>query len=134
MHRSAADFKKVSRILFSGVGLLFIGLGVVGAFLPLMPSTVFLIIAAWCFARGNPRLYRQLRRHRAFAPVRDWQKGRGLSAGAKVAALSSITLTFSLTIIFVIEQPLFRVLLAGFALGLSVYLLRQPSSKPLKSS
>ncbi len=117
------------RLLFTAVGWFWVGLGVVGAFVPLMPSTVFLILAAWCFARGNPRLYRRLRRHPLFAPVRAWQAGRGLSAAAKVAAVGSITLTFALSLVFVVESSLLRVGLAGLALGLCVYLLRQPTSK-----
>lgn len=132
MRRSAAGLKKVNRALLAGIGFICVGLGVIGAFLPLMPSTVFLIVAAWCFARSNPRLYRELRRHRAFAPVGDWQEGLGLSATAKVAAISSITLTFSLSIAFAVQQPLLRLVLAGFALGLVVYLLQQPTSRPLK--
>lgn len=133
MHHSATGLK-LSRAFFTGSGLLCVGLGVVGAFVPLMPSTVFLIVAAWCLARGNPRLYRRLRRHRAFAPVRDWQLGRGLSAAAKLAALGSITVTFSLTIVFVIEHPLVKFLLLSFALGLSIYLLLQPTRRPLNQN
>lgn len=114
-------------MLYTALGLLCLGLGVVGAFVPLLPSTIFLIIAAWCFARGNARFHRRLRRHPLFAPVLDWRAGRGLSAATKIAAVGSIILTFSLSIVFVIESLLPKVLLAAFALGLSVYLLRQPT-------
>lgn len=120
-----------TRALFTAAGCLWVGLAVVGAAVPLMPSTVFLIAAAWCFARGNARLYRRLRRHPLYAPVRDWQAGRGLSAAAKVAAVGSITLSFSLSLVFVVESPLLKVLLAGLALGLCAYLLGQPTRGPL---
>lgn len=129
MRRSATH--RASRLLYTGIGFLWAGLGVVGAFVPLLPSTVFLIVAAWCFGRGDPRLYRRLRRHPLFIPVREWRAGRGLSAAAKVGAVSSIALTFSLSIVLAVESPLLKVVLAGLALGLSVYLLRQPTSKPL---
>lgn len=129
--RRAPSRSRSSRALFTGLGLVCVSLGFVGAFLPLVPSTVFILMAAWCFARGNPRFLRRLRRHRVFGPaLRDWRAGRGLSARAKVAAALSITLTFGFSIGFVVEPPLVKLLLALFALGLVTYLLRQPTSRP----
>lgn len=132
MRRAPSPFKQLFRIFLTGLGFLCVLLGFIGAFLPLVPSTPFLIVAAWCFSRSNPRLHRHLRQHRLFgAALRDWHAGRGLSAGAKVAAVTSITLTFALSIGFVVERPLVRMLLALLAFGLITYLLRQPTSRPL---
>lgn len=123
-----------ARVLFTGLGLVCVLLGFIGAFLPLVPSTVFILVAAWCFARGNPRLLRRLRRHRVFGPaLKAWRAGRGLSARAKVAAVVSITLTFGISIGFVVKPPLVKLLLALFALGLITYLLKQPTSRPRSS-
>ncbi len=120
-----------SRVLITGLGLVCVLLGFIGAFVPLMPSTVFILAAAWCFARGNPRLLRRLRRHRVFGPaLRDWRAGRGLSARAKAAAVVSITLSFGFSIGFIVDPPLVKLLLALFALGLVAYLLKQPTSRP----
>jgi len=103
----------------------------VGAFVPLVPSTVFFLLAAWCFSRSSPVLHRWLRQHPVVGPpLRDWRAGRGLSARAKVAAVVSIALTFSFSIALVTTRPLVRLLLALFALGLVTYLLRQPTSRP----
>jgi uncharacterized membrane protein YbaN (DUF454 family) len=132
MRRAPSRLKQLSCVLLTGSGLLCVLLAFIGAFLPLMPSTPFVIVAAWCFSRSNPRLHRHLRQHRLFgAALRDWHAGRGLSAGAKVTAVTSITLTFALSIGFVVEQPIIRILLALFAFGLITYLLRQPTSRPL---
>ncbi len=131
MQRTPLRPRGPARVLFTGLGVVCVSLGFVGAFLPLVPSTVFILVAAWCFARGDPRLLRRLRRHRLFGPaLKDWRAGRGLSARAKVAAVVSITLTFGISIGFVIEPPLLKLLLALFALGLITYLLRQPTSRP----
>ena len=131
MRRTPLRPRGPARVLYTGLGLACVFLGFVGAFLPLVPSTVFILIAAWCFSRGNPRLLRRLRRHRVFGPaLQDWRAGRGLSARAKVAAALSITLTFGISIGFVAEPPLLKLLLALFALGLITYLLRQPTSRP----
>jgi uncharacterized membrane protein YbaN (DUF454 family) len=132
MRRAPSHLKQLLRVLLTGLGLLCVLLAFIGAFLPLVPSTPFLIVAAWCFSRSNPRLHRRLRQHSIFGPaLRDWQTGRGLSAGAKVAAVVSITLAFGLSIGFVVEQPIIKILLVLFAVGLITYLLRQPTSRPL---
>ena len=132
--RRASSRSRPARVLFTGLGLVCVLLGFIGAFLPLVPSTVFILVAAWCFARGNPRLLRRLRRHRVFGPaLKAWRAGRDLSARAKVAAVVSITLTFGISIGFVVKPPLVKLLLALFALGLITYLLKQPTSRPRSS-
>lgn len=110
-----------------------IALGVLGAFLPLLPSTVFFIVAAWALARSHPPLQRRLLEHPLLGPpLRDWGAGRGLSARAKLLAALSITLTFTVTIGFVIEPLWLRVALGVLALSLITYLLRQPTRKALE--
>lgn len=132
--RHASLLKQFSRRLLTGLGSFCVVLGFVGAFLPLLPSTVFFIVAAWCFARGNPSMHRWLRRHPLIGPpLRDWRTERALSARAKTLAVISITLTFSFSIGFVVEQPLVRVLLGFFAAGLVTYLLLRPTS-PVRGS
>jgi uncharacterized membrane protein YbaN (DUF454 family) len=77
----------VTRPLFLILGLLFVGLGVVGAFLPLMPTTVFLILAAGCFARSSPRLEAWLMNHPRFGPtLRAWRENGAIPRKAKVFA------------------------------------------------
>jgi len=105
-------------------------LAFVGAFVPLMPSTPFVLLAAWCFARSSPVLYRRLRQHHLFgSALRDWQGGRGLSRNAKIAAVVSITLTFAFSIVFVIEQPLLKLALGLLAVGLIAFLVTRPTSR-----
>lgn len=61
-----------------------LGLGIVGAFVPGMPTTVFILIAAWAAARGSERLHGWLLAHRRFGPaIRDWQAHGAVSRRAK---------------------------------------------------
>ncbi len=62
-------FRDPRRILLASIGVISTGLGVLGAFLPLLPTTVFLIVATWCFARSCPWLEQRLLRNRLFAPA-----------------------------------------------------------------
>ena len=70
-----------------------LALGVIGLFVPGLPSTVFVLIAAWCAARSSPRLHAWLLAHRLFGPViRDWQDGGRVSRRAKRAATIAMAL------------------------------------------
>ena len=73
------------------LGLFFVALGTLGVFLPLLPTTVFILAAAWCFARSSPKLHAWLLGNRTFGPmIRDWEANRCVSLRVKVVALSMI--------------------------------------------
>lgn len=71
------------------LGLIALGLAIAGVFLPLLPTTVFLLIAAWAFARSSPRLDAWMRRHpRLGPPLRDWEERGAIPRRAKVLAVA----------------------------------------------
>jgi uncharacterized protein len=78
----------MKRKLFFAGGVVAVGLGVAGIALPLLPTTPFLLLAAYLFARSSPAHYDRLLAHRVLGPyVRDWAEKRGLRRSAKVRAL-----------------------------------------------
>lgn len=82
------------RVLWVVLGGLFVMLGLLGAVLPLLPSTVFLVLAAGCFSKSSPRLHAWLLRLPYAGPlVRDYQAGLGMPLRAKWMAVSMIVLT-----------------------------------------
>ncbi|MCW1381550.1 YbaN family protein [Novosphingobium sp. KCTC 2891] len=86
------------RHLWTGAGLGFVGLGAVGAFLPLLPTVPFLLLAMVCFARGNPAWERRLLDHPTYGPsLRDWRERRAISRRAKKAALLAMALSVAVT-------------------------------------
>jgi uncharacterized protein len=82
---------------FFGVGILAAALGIIGIFLPIMPTVPFLILAAFCFARSSPALEARIMNHPIYGPpIRHWREKGAISRRGKLAA----TLAFSASIIF----------------------------------
>ncbi len=81
------------RLLWMAAGALALATGIVGIFLPLLPTTPFVLLAAFCFSRGSERLERWLLAHRTFGPmVRNWRKDRSIPLRAKQLAWTMMTI------------------------------------------
>ena len=75
------------RLGYAAVGLLALGLGIAGIFLPLLPTVPFVLLAAFCFARSNKRWERRLLDHRLFGPhIQAWRSSGAISRRGKAAA------------------------------------------------
>ena len=86
------------------LGFLCVGLGIIGAFVPLMPTTIFIILAAGCFARSSPRLENWLLDHPKFGPtLRAWRAHRAVPRRAKIAACVGMATGYG--IFFVLVRP-----------------------------
>lgn len=109
-------------------GWISVVLGTVGIFLPLLPTTPFLLLAAVCFARSSERAHRWLLGHRYFGSfLRDYLAGCGISLRAKVTALALLWVTITSSALFLVGSTAPRILLFTAALGTSAYLVRQPT-------
>lgn len=111
-----------------GLGLLFVGIGFVGAFVPLIPTTGPVLLAAFLFSISSVRFDHWLTNHRIFGPiVRDWRAGRGFTMRLKMTAVVAIAVTFTITVGFAIDNTVIRVSLIALAIGLVVYILQLPT-------
>lgn len=89
-------------------GLLSLGLAILGALLPLLPTTCFVLLAAWCFAKSSPQWHRRLCENKLFGPtITQWENERCISTKGKVLAIGSI-LIFGTLSFFVMESWILR--------------------------
>jgi uncharacterized protein len=88
----------VTRPLYLAGGLISVSFGVIGAFLPILPTVPFLLLAAFCFARSNPEWEARLLDHPHYgAQLRDWRERRAISRPAKLAAVGAMSLGVGFT-------------------------------------
>lgn len=81
------------RALYLTAAALFVGLATAGVFLPLLPTTPFLLLASWCLVRSSPRLHARLLTSPLFGPmILDWERHRGVRLHVKLSALAVLAL------------------------------------------
>jgi uncharacterized protein len=116
------------RLLFAAFGTLFLGLGVVGIFLPLLPTTPFLLLAVACYARSSRRIFNWLLNHPRFGPlIREWREYRAMPYRAKRTALVLIALSFAISIAFFVPGWLAKLAMGVGGLILMAWIARIPS-------
>ena len=113
-------------LLFSG--FLATGLGILGIFLPVLPTVPFLLLALACFARSSERFYLWLLDHAHFGPIiRPYINGQGMKRASKVKAIALVWASISLSAFYLVELDWVRWLLLLIACGVTLYLLKLPS-------
>ncbi len=111
-------------------GTICVGLGILGIFLPVLPTTPFLLLAAACYARSSERFYHKLLNHRWLgSSLRPYRDGRGVPLKAKILSISFIWLTIGFSVFFIIHPLAVKITLILIALGVTVYLLSLPTIK-----
>jgi uncharacterized membrane protein YbaN (DUF454 family) len=123
---------RVLKALLIVCGTLCVALGVVGIFLPLMPTTVFLLLAAACYARSSDRFYQRLVNHRLLGVyIRNGRAGGGMRRRDKVVTLALLWISIGATMIWTAEAWWLRLLLAAIAIGVTVHVARIPLMQPV---
>jgi uncharacterized protein len=121
---------RVARAVYGTLGFLFLGLGIVGIFIPVLPTTINVILAAFFFFRSNDRMYQYLMTHPRFGPaLRDYRAGLGIPRRVKVIAVSAVVATFAVTILLTIHTTTGRVVMITLALAIIAFILTRPTKE-----
>jgi uncharacterized membrane protein YbaN (DUF454 family) len=111
---------KIFRYFLLTVGFISLGLGFAGLFLPLLPTTPFILLSGWCFAKGSPKWNLWIHQHQEFGPlIENWNRDRSISKKHKFVA--SLTLTAS--IVFILSSAIPELPRYSVAAGLSTIFL-----------
>jgi len=120
----------IFRWLWIIAGSISLALGIIGIFLPLLPTTPFLLLTAACYARGSRRLHNWLLNNKLFGKyIRNYREGKGIPARSKVLALTLLWLTIGFSIFYVIPILIVQIILLAIAALVSIYIISLPTLK-----
>lgn len=106
------------------LGWCFVAMGIIGIFVPIWPTTIFFILAAWCFAKSSDKFYNWLINHPRFGKfIRDYREHRGMPLKAKIIAVTMVIVAIGSSVFFFTQTMWVRILLVGIAFGVSGYIL-----------
>jgi len=116
------------RAFWITAGTISLALGIVGIVLPVLPTTPFLLLTAYCYDRGSERLHTWLMNNRVFGEyIRNYTEGRGIPLRAKVTAISVLWVTIGISAYFFMPWLWVRVILMIIAVSVTIHLIRLPT-------
>lgn len=128
MLKRAANKSRFVRSILISFGWVGVLLGVIGLFVPVMPSTVFFIFALWAFSNGSERFHYWLYHHKQFGPpLRAWHEHRAIPVKAKLFAVLGMAFSLVITIFATAEGSLVPPIYALVMVIASTYILSRPS-------
>lgn len=119
---------RVLRVVLGALGWLFVAIAFIGVFVPVIPTTGPVILAAFLFSKSSDRFDTWLVSNRFFgAIVRDWREGRGFTVRAKVVAVAAVVLSFTITTYFVLDGFWIRGIFWLLAATIATYIVSRPT-------
>ena len=119
-----AKLSAVYRFAYLISGFLLVGIGVLGIFLPLLPTTIFLILASMCFLKSSPKANEWLKNHKLLGGYIDnYQNKTGLTRNAKITNIVTLWISILLSAFLLTDELYIQVLLFGIAIGVTIHIL-----------
>ena len=115
--------ENLKKKIYIAVGFLALGLGIVGAFLPVMPTVPFLLVALFCFERSSKKYHDMILNNKYFGKVlRDYYEGRGLTTSVKIKAILFLTCGMGFSF-YKVQHLYLRIMLAVIWLGVTIHII-----------
>jgi uncharacterized membrane protein YbaN (DUF454 family) len=115
-----SKFKKAFLITF---GSIFLALGILGIFLPLLPTTPFLLLTAACYAKSSKRLLKKILSNRLIGKyITDYQQNKGIRKSIKIYVLTLLWTTIAVSIVFFAGALWIKILLGCVAVGVTIHI------------
>lgn len=117
----------MKRLAFACAGGVMLMLGIIGIVTPLLPTTIFLILAAWCFGKSSPRLEAWMLNHPRFGPsLRRWREQGAIPRRAKWMAVTGMSIGYALFWMQVRPGWMLASVVGVFLLGSAIYVVSRP--------
>ena len=105
-------------------GTIFVGLGIIGIFLPILPTTPFLLLAAACYARSSKKFYGRLLNNKLFGVyIKNYREGKGVPLKVKIFSISLLWITILFSVFLIIQISWIGIFLIIIAVGVTVHIL-----------
>ncbi len=118
------------KILLITLGCISLGLGILGIFLPLLPTTPFLLLSASLFAKSSDKLYNKLMQHKYFGPyIENFRVHKSIPLHGKIIAVSLIWITITYSALVVVPLLWVKILLFVIAIAVSIHILSFKTTK-----
>jgi len=115
---------KLRKQLLIVAGTVFTATGIVGIFIPILPTTPFLLLAAACYVRSSERFYRWLLNNRLCgAYIRNYLEGRGMPLRIKIATILLLWTTIGISIFIATQNLVLRIVLVFVAIGVTIHII-----------
>ncbi|MCR4416360.1 MAG: YbaN family protein [Ignavibacteria bacterium] len=123
---------KLKKYLLMAFGLIFVSIGLIGIFVPGLPTTIFMILAAYCFIRSNEKLYNWVINNKIFgSKVKHFMETKTIPLRGKIHSISAMWLMVILSIIFLNASSIVKLIIALAALIGTVVILSFPTAKDI---
>jgi uncharacterized membrane protein YbaN (DUF454 family) len=117
-------FTGLKKTLLISAGLIFTGLGIIGIFIPLLPTTVFLLMAAYCFAESSEKFYSWLLNNKWFGSyIKNYRDKKGVTLRTKIFTISILWITILYSAFLLVENFYVKIVLLMIAVGVTIHLL-----------
>ena len=111
-------------------GTFFLVLGIIGIFIPLLPTTPFLLLAAACYIRGSKKFYNWLIKNRWLGEyIKNYQEGKGIPLNIKIISIMFLWITIIFSIIMIVSNIFIRIILIIIAIGVTIHILTIKTTK-----
>ena len=130
LNKSKQSISKPIQILLIALGTFFVGVGIVGIFIPVLPTTPFLLISAALYAKSSTRFYNWLINNRIFGQyIKNYREGKGIPLRLKIITITLLWVTIGCSAIFAVDILWVRIMLVIIAAGVTVHIT---TIKPIK--
>ena len=131
LNKNEKFISKPVQILLIATGTFFVGVGIVGIFVPILPTTPFLLISAALYARSSERFYNWLINNKIFGRfIKNYREGKGIPLKVKIITIILLWITIGCSAIFAIDIFWVRFLSVMIAVGVTIHIIRiRPKNK-----